>query len=480
MTITPTLQRPVFEAPVSDWKRAVFFMLTLSLLGLSFYPAFIIILILMINSWNRDRYHFLIQTFMLCGGYGVVTNSMFPIHLSDILLFVSFLSIFIVRKDRLTWKAVFLSIAYMGVLLILAIFSVESLTVQIRGIRNYMMIMTFLIPLLVFSGEGFEMKRFFQVVIVYSLILCVYYIFDGFIFNGWILLPKTHVWSLGVSTFWHPILHPFTTYFPRKYPPGLYWLALCVFPLIYVYRFSWKQWCLVGLAFMSSRTMSVIFGLLASYLLFQKQVRKVIIYVAVGIVAIAGLYVVDSATGGFMRISSTLDQFVTLDAAQDREDLAEFGSTRMAQAIPKIEMLYDQHKEWTGFGFIHEELSKNSAVQLTNDLYSDIEKSDENVAAIEVTQLHTFLMAGFIGLIAQFAFYIGLFFVLKPTGYAKYYLSVFFAFSVFGIGGFGGLTQDLTLLLLGLTVGVILLNYRRNGRLTERVSEQHESVPTPV
>ncbi len=454
-----SVRRPVFSAPVSDWKRGVLFLLSLSLFGLSFYPALLFVILCMIMSWQKDRMHFMIQLIFIGGVFSMYPQSALP---SDLLMLLSFVFIVIVRKDRLTWKLLAATFMYMAVLLYLMSYSIESYSVQLRGFKSYMMIITFMLPLGVFAGEKFEMHRFFQVVMVYAAIMCVFYVIDTFVFHGWVLVPAAYC-EYGRSVLWNPIMRPFALWFPRKYPPGLYILALCVYPLIYVYRLNIRQIIVLLLAFFATRTMTVIAGLVMGYVLFQRNVRRTLMYISVFVVAVVGLYIVDRSLGGIMRISTTVEQFTDLNAAKDREDLAEFGSTRMAQIIPKMEMLFDKHKEWIGFGFIHNELSKNSAVQLSNDLYSDIEKADENLTVVEVTQIHTILMVGFIGLIVQTIYYVALYFILRRSNcrYSKYYLSVLVIVSIFGLGGFGGLTQYPTLLLLGLALGVVVLQHRR-------------------
>lgn len=454
-------RRPVFSAPRADWKQAVMFLLSLAAFGLRFYPAFLFVILFLLWNWRRDRVHFIVQVVMVGGVYSMYDETAIP-HLYDLLLLASLVFIFILRKDRLTRQLLVATLLYAVVLLVLMTFSVETMAIQLRGFRNYLLVITFMLPLGVFADEEFDMLRFFQVVGVYVGVICVFYVLDTFLFQGWILVPGGQT-PRGKSVFWAPVWQPFTLWFPRKYPPGLYWLALCVYPAVYIWRLSLKQTVVLMFTFFATRTMTVIAGLVLTYLLFQRNVRRTALYMTAALVSFVVLYFVDASTGGHMRISSTVDQFTMLDVAKDNEDLAEFGSNRMAQILPKIDMLYDQGREWVGFGFIDVVLSKNSAVQLTNDLYSDIEKAEENVAAVEVTQIHTLLMTGYIGLIAQTLYYVMVYVLLRRARcrYALFYLSVVVAFSVFGIGGFSGLTQYPSLLLVGLALGVTVLQHRR-------------------
>lgn len=468
--------RRVFSAPAADWKRALLFMLSMSLFGMSFYPAALFILICLVYNWRHDRMHFMMQTVIVCGAYSMY--KMHSFHFFDLLMLASVVLVVILRKDRLLWRLLLATFAYMVCLLWLMTFSAESMMIQIRWFRMYMVIITFIVPLGIFADREFDIRRFFTVATVYAGIMCIFYVIDGFIIQGFVLVPVGYM-GVESSVFWDPIMKPFSLWFPRKYPQGIYLLVLCVYPLIYVYKLSWKQVIIVVLTFMASRTMTVIAGFLMGLILFQRNVRRTVLLCGAGLVGIGLLFIVDKALGSPLRIASTVEQFTSLDNAKDVEDLAEFGSNRMAQVIPKMEILYDRHKEWVGFGFIHPDLSKSNTFQLTNDLYTDIEQADESIAAVEVTQVHTILMVGYIGLIVQTAYYIWIYFILRGARcrYSLYYLSVVVIVSIFGIGGFGGLTQYQTLILVGLVLGVTVLQHRRE---TTGDSVRVATVPDPI
>ena len=52
-----------------------------------------------------------------------------------------------------------------------------------------------------------------------------------------------------------------------------------------------------------------------------------------------------------LRIKSSVDQFMDLFNAVDDEDIAEFGSGRMAQALPKLDVVERENRQLIGLGF---------------------------------------------------------------------------------------------------------------------------------
>ncbi len=135
---------------------------------------------------------------------------------------------------------------------------------------------------------------------------------------------------------------------------------------------------------------------------------------------------------------------------------------RAAQAIPKIELLYNEHRQWTGFGFLDYLGNTPARYIFYNDLYFE-EFSEDNWEVandIEVSALRVFVSIGYIGLAAHVAFFIMLWFTIRKKRYVRYFLSVLFAYVWFGIGDYGGLISATTLILLGLTYGTVLLASR--------------------
>lgn len=460
-----------FAAPAAEWWRAIGYFLCLSLVGLRFYPALVLLAFVLAMRWRQDRYAFLIELTYFFGGFAFLHSNALPFKPSDIALVVSVCAVFIYRRSPLVSRILWLTLAYFAAIFLIATTSDESIRVQIVMMRNYFTIIGFLIPFLVFANCDFEWNRFIRSVVLHVLVVCGFYVVDTFLICGMVLVPG----SLAIESLNGPVYSDFNNllwrpgdfmWWPRHYPPGLYWMALCIVPLARrQLRLSWQQWLLVILSFVSCRTMTFMAGLLVGFICFRGKVRQALVIGAASVVAITGLYFVDSAMGSPLRIASTVDQFSSLEAAADNEDLAEFGSGRMAQILPKWELLGDLNRYWLGLGFLHPTLTTNPKYQIKNEYYVDVSKSEETATGVEVTQFQTILDCGFLGLIVQTAFFVGIYFVIKRLRYSQYYLCVLVAVSIFGIGGFAGLTQRDGLLLLAVTLGTVLLANPAQGRV---------------
>jgi hypothetical protein len=272
------------------------------------------------------------------------------------------------------------------------------------------------------------------------------------------------VYRSSIHNLW---ISPTSLSWPRHYPNGLYWLSLCILAITtHQMKLSRKHWIVVALGILSTRTFSLLASLLVCFAAFRSNAKQVMRYALISLVVLIGLYGADHLLGGYLRVASTIDQFTSLNTAQDAEDLAEFGTGRMAQIIPKWELLTDLNRRTLGFGFLHPELTTNPKYQLKNDLYADIAHSDEVATAVEVTQIQTVLDIGILGLLIQTAFFIWLYRIIRHLKHARVYACVLTAVSVLGLGGFAGLTQREGLLLVGLTLGAILA-YNKNENTDE-------------
>ena len=166
-----------------------------------------------------------------------------------------------------------------------------------------------------------------------------------------------------------------------------------------------------------------------------------------------------SEVHSFLRIKSSLDQIISIFNIQDEEDLARLGTNRMAQAIPKLELLYNENKEATGFGFLDSPDNTPTKYIIYNDLYFE-EYSEENwevANSIEIAALEIFTSIGWVGLAVHIIFFVMLWMTVRKKRNANYFLSVVIAFAWFGIGGFEGLIRAQSLYLIGLTYGIVLL-----------------------
>ena len=84
-------------------------------------------------------------------------------------------------------------------------------------------------------------------------------------------------------------------------------------------------------------------------------------YAIIGIATGTVLYFIDGSmayvnddyrTIAPIRLYSSVNQISEVAEAIDDEDIAEFGSGRIAQVIPKLELLYNLGYQRRGFGFL--------------------------------------------------------------------------------------------------------------------------------
>lgn len=453
-------KKEAFYLSQRDWLYSLFFLLSMSLFGLHFPLGYILIPVILINSLVKNKYDFVIQFILFTVGFGFIDTNSTPFKFEDLLLLLSFASIIIVRRRQKELKRATLAIiAYISILLVFAYMSEESLSIQFRMMRRYMFIVTIYFPLLVFANREFDLMYFFRRIIGYCILICGIYIADCYILNGFVLVPGLKKWGFeGTYSYLTLIVSPLSMYFPRHYPQGAYLLALAIYPLCRYYKLNMLQWAIILLGISATKTMSFFIGLLVTYVIFIGKWKDLVKYGIGGIILVTSLYFIDGGTGGYLRVKSTVDQFVALNVAQDEEDLSEFGTGRMAQIIPKFELLSEEHHLLTGFGFLHPELTTISKYQIVNPLYIDQSKAEEVATGVEVTQAQTILDIGIIGLIIQTGFYIYLFYIIRHFYDSKYYLSVLLAVSIFGIGGFAGLCQTDGVTLVALSFAVIFLS----------------------
>ena len=465
---TPTVKTDHQEKEaLSLFPREMFsafiFLITLSLVGLKFPVAYLLLPVVLFSSFLRNRYDFLIQFTILCGSYGFFSeDESFPFKRMDIALLLSVVTIAIYRRDKTLNKLLLLTAGYFALLFALALTSSESIFIQIRRMREYWGIIYFMFPLLIFSREEFDIKIFYRKILTYAYIIGIFYIFDGLIFGGNILVPRTFTYSGYYPTYYKFYCYPGS--FPRKYPHGLFIAALCIFPLLRFYSLRLKHIIVFALALIVCRTFSIIGGILLTIMFFTGTAKNAFKYIAICVVIFIAGYYIDRQMDGKLRIVQLVEQFEVLKNPDDPELLIKFGTGRMAQILPKIDHMLVMGKQYTGFGFLHEELTTSREFVIINEFYPDVTQSEETVARVEVTQIQTILDVGLIGLLIQTLYYLAIYFwVLRPMPYSQSYLIVLLCISFFGIGGFTGLTSHQGLLLLGVTTGTILLCHKQQS-----------------
>ncbi len=467
----PNIERKPLDLCWSDYKWPLLFLLSMSMMGLRFPLGYLLVPIILISRFRADRYDFMIMITLFFGGYGLIGETTLPVKTSDIALAVSVFGVIVFKKSPLVKKMLGLLLCYAVILVFLATFSEESMMIQIRTIRGYLFFIYFIVPLMIFAGRRFDIISFFGHLAPYLIIICCFYVIDGFIISGHILLPNVHIWEDHFSYFYSPTIYGIG-FFPRIYPQAMFILLLGMYPFARVYKLGGFHWVVMILALCATRTFSIISGLIATYVMSMPNFKKVIKYGIFGVLFIGFLYVIDiflpknAETGeSTMRIYSSLQQVFNVGNIQDDEDLAELGTGRMAQALPKLELVSEMNKEAVGLGFLHEELTTNPKYIIDNLYYTDTSRSEEVATGVEIEPVQVYLSCGYIGLTVHLLFLFLTYLFIKKYRYSYYYLSVLFGFFWIGLAGFAPLNSHLGLILCSLAFSVVVLDEKSRSEV---------------
>ncbi len=468
-------QREELNIERSEWIWPIAFMLSLTMLGLSFPLGYLLVPLILINRFRNDRYDFIIMLTIFLGKYQLYSDNDTIIRSTAIVLGISLIGFAIFKKPPLLKKLLVAFVLYALSLITFAYLSEESVYVQIRsGMSNYLSIAYFMIPLLAFSGREFDIMIFFRKLFPIALIFCAYYFIDCAILNGSFFMPEdaSQNFSGFVTSFYDVNLAPFSMNFPRRWPAGLYIMMLCTYPIVHYYKLKRIHWALIFIALIITRTFTFILGLIVVYFFIKGFGKKLKKYIPLVIIMFVALYFIDGfipyeivddtgAKSSALRIKSSIDQIINIQEMQDDQDLAELGSGRMAQALPKLALLFSMDREWIGMGFLSRELTTSNKYTIENDLYSDIEKSIEVATGVEIVPIQIMLTIGIIGLILHILYYIYTWWVIRDLKHSTYYLSILIGFSVTGIAGFSGLIYVHGLYLAALALAAVIMANKR-------------------
>jgi len=469
-TISDGRGREFLNLEWRDYAWPLAFMLSASMVGLRFPLGYLLIVVVLVNRFVKDKYDFIIQLTLFFGGYQLLDYVDLHLPLDKMVFLMSAALIVIFRKNKFMVKTVGLLVLYAAGILVFAMLSEERLRVQITGIIVWLSFIYFIIPLAVFSGHEFDIKVFFRKLFPYVFIFCVYYIIDGIILGANMFMPRdlSACFYGQYNTFTSISFYPFS--FKRIWPSGLYPMILCLYPVVKYYRLTKVQWTLVIIAFVVSRTFMFIIGVVLTMILLQDNKKKVLKSAGICVAALFVLYFVDTKEAyvneegeaqTLLRIRSSIDQFIDLANVHDEEDLAKFGTTRMAQVIPKWQLLYDLGRQWIGFGFLSRDETKMTKYIIINELYDNPELAEEVATGVEVVPIQIILTVGFIGLIVHILFLAGLWMIVRKLRHAKFFLSVMFVFAVIGFSGLSGLVHFHGLYMSALAYSAVVLANRR-------------------
>lgn len=451
------------------WPLA--FLLSATMIGLNFPLGYIFILVVFLNRWKNDRYDFIIQFTLFSGGYSLLlpfNDLFFPYD--KIVFFASIILMLIYKKTGIEKKVVYWMGGYTVFILFFAFLSEESIPVQYNSIVNWLSIFFFIIPLVSFSKQKFELKTFLRKLFPYFFILCGYYIVDGLILSGNFFLPRdaSALFYGHWTTFVHFNIHPLSLRLFRVWPQGLYISILCIYALGRYFKLRWWQIIIFVLALFVCRTFTFYIALIVTWVVAMPGTKKKLIYFGVGVAAITCLYFIDSEPvegkeGGLQstfRIKSSVQQFEILFKAEDEEDLSKFGSNRMIVVIPALEVLYELNKQWIGVGFLSDRAITKSKFIISNESLEDADMREQVMTRIEIVPIQVFLTVGWIGLFLHCALFWFLWRIVHKLRGSSFFGTTLVGFIVLGLGGFSGLVYFQGLYLCGLSLAAVLLENR--------------------
>mgnify|MGYP000057781690 CR=1 FL=1 len=469
-----TTEKADLKLAKSDFLWPAIFMVCLSLTGLHIYPAILVCLAVMLKAFRENRYDFAIMLFFLMGGYGQMPQDVFPVKFYDLGILASLAFAVLLRKPVPVRRMLVLYLLYVVALFWIATQSWESMSTQFIVMRGYFSFIIVFVFLGTFANHPFQIKEMVRRLMVFLIIVCVFYILDSLILKGYFFMPVCS-WGGGV-TISTVYFNPFSLSPTRIYPHGLLFIPIVMVPAMRMFRLPKWVWLLVVVSALTTFTFTYLTALTVTLLLFQGSLRRLAKIAGVAVVCGLLLFGIDcllptttdeyNYTTSTLRIKSTIDQFVDLANAVDDEDIAEFGSGRMAQAIPKLELVELYHKEWIGLGFLHPQFTKSTRFIVDNEYYTDVTKSTEVSTGIEVIPLEIFVQAGWAGLIVMNVFLFGVWLTICRLRYNYIYLATLVFVLVMGVGGFSSPTRFIGAQLLALSYAMVILANRERPEET--------------
>lgn len=464
----------------SDWTWPLLFMLSMSMLGLKFPLGYLFVPLILFNRFRHDKYDFIIQLTILLGGYSLYN----PFDVFGYPLFVPMLlsiaAITILRKNFVIKKTLAICLIYLLGILYFVMQSEERFSVQLTGIIHYMSIIYLFVPFIIFSGQEFDIRIFFRHLLVYAFIFCAYYIIDCAIMGGMFFLPYDISWATfdAFSVFYNPRIDILSFEFPRRWPPGIYILMLTAYPLAKIFKITWWQWALIAGAMVVCRTFTFTIAFVLGFIMCRAKARQLMFYAIGFIVAMTALYFIDGTMGevtvtnadgedgiettsSALRIKSQIDQIIFFDE-NDEETLAQLGTGRGAQIIPKLELLYKYDRQWIGLGFLDRVRTTSTKYIIENELYNNPEVADEVATGVESVPFQIVLDIGILGLIVHILFFVFIWLSIRKLPHSGLFLSTICLFAIIGISGMEGLIRKDSLILVGLAFAAVVLNDKRN------------------
>ena len=381
-------------------RTPLLFLLCMTAVGLKFYPALAVMFGIMAASWRRDRYSFLVQLMIAYGGFLFYEGP--TLSRTIFMLPVALFGFIMLKKTPMIKKALWAETFYFAALCIVAWKSLEPISHQIPVMSNFLTFCFFVIPLMIFSGREFSFEKFFRTLFPYTILVCVFYCLDYFIFSGFVMLPFAHG---SQSVFWDLDARPFHFLFRRINCFGLYLLVPLIFPVSRGWKLPKWCWLVVVGALAASQTFTLITGLIFGFIISQGSARQYFKYILIGTGFFVALYAIDLGLAG---------------------------------------------------GNIMVEKSPMRVVSQVNQII-DVSQADELATGVEITAIQLYLNMGIFGVVCHVLWLWFLWMIVRKKPMAKYFLCVVAVFLWLGIGGYSGMIQQSGQLIASVVFAGILL-----------------------
>ena len=255
-------------------------------------------------------------------------------------------------------------------------------------------------------------------------------------------------------------------------------IAVAAYPILRYYQLNWKQWTVVILGLLATTTFTVILPFLLLYCIARGLGKYIFVSVGTFIGLFALAYFVDSMLPVYttedgqeqstFRIKSSINQFVRLKSTTEVEELAKFGSGRMAQLIPNLQLVDEEGKELTGLGFLHEDYTKIARYEIVNVFFTDISKNTIQAGIVEINPAQIYIYAGIAGLIVVYGFYFCTYLMLRKLRYRGLYFCTLFLVLLMSLGNYATVSNISSIVSMGFTLGLVCLANRPEGKVRRK------------
>ena len=101
-------KRPFLEINKRAWIEITVFLLSMSALGLEFYPSIILILIFLFKSYIRNRHEFIVQLTLFVGAYGLYDSNTLVIKQQHLIFIIVLILATIYYKPPIVKRTFFI------------------------------------------------------------------------------------------------------------------------------------------------------------------------------------------------------------------------------------------------------------------------------------------------------------------------------------------------------------------------------------